>query len=185
MSEQDFYKGEKAFEKMTSTDPEEAFGKDNRQKTLAEAIDDIERDYSFDVDYTPLDALEKIFFLKYHDQTKLTLGDFIACDKDGKPLDEPDIDDFIFEEHPELVGNPKEYNEEEFAEYLKEYQQALSRVVYKGWELIDEDKNYYVITDGVCEMLYEKGKNKFLTDHTRVDMAGFELTDNYAKKLYK
>ena len=168
MSEQDFCKGEKAFEKMTNTDPEEAFGKDNRQKTLAEAWDYFRKMFP----YEPASLILGYDNIVKHDQTDLTLGDFIAC-TDGKPL----INNY--------KGAFEEIADEEFS---KEYQQALDRVVYKGWTLDYQTDSEFGLENGESGIIFIDEDfielNNYKGLETRGDMAGFELTDQYAKKLY-
>ena len=94
---------------------------------------------------------EKSSYLVCYNFAKLTnraprLGDFVPCDEDGNVLEEPNLDDFIFEEHPELVGNPKEYNYDAFEKYLNEYQAAQDRVIFAGdWEVVQSFESHTVI----------------------------------------
>jgi hypothetical protein len=162
-----------------------------KQKTLAEAIDDIERDYSFDVDYTPLDALEKIFFLKYHDQTNLTIADFIPC-KDGKPLEKPkNYESYI--EKSYKTYNDTDFHIKVWEQFCEEYQQALDRKIYEGFEIVDYDNYEGVecpqVSNGLITItFYPHGI--FKSDDTEIkvrgDLAGIaDLTDETAKKLYQ
>lgn len=59
----------------------------------------------------------------------LTLGMFVPCDEDGNILEEPNKQDYIFEHHPELTGNPKEYDEEKYQNDCLEWILAKEKVL--------------------------------------------------------
>ncbi|MDV3774046.1 hypothetical protein CMU14_13265 [Elizabethkingia anophelis] len=65
----------------------------------------------------------------------LTLGMFIPCDDNDEPIERPDLEDYIFEEHPELPGNPKEYDDDAFQKDYDVYEQACERVLFEGFEV--------------------------------------------------
>lgn len=87
--------------------------------------------------------LEKLCYYANLLNSKPTLSMFVPCDDEGNVLEEPNREDCIFEEHPELVGNPKEYDNDKFEEDCNKYQTALSKVIFEGWEVkwISEDKD--------------------------------------------
>jgi hypothetical protein len=79
----------------------------------------------------------------------LELWMFVPCGENNVPLEEPDKENFIFEEHPELPDNPKEYDEEKFNEYLKQFQQAQSRVLFEWFDYEEDiDLGEPIITNG-------------------------------------
>lgn len=47
------------------------------------------------------------------------------------PFEEVNKNDYIFEDHPELVGNPKEYDEEKYQNDLQQYQTAQENITQK------------------------------------------------------
>lgn len=47
------------------------------------------------------------------------------------PFEEPKKNDYVFEEHPELVGNPKEYDEETYQLDLQDYQTSQENITHK------------------------------------------------------
>ena len=122
---------------------------------LAECIDDIEDYVHESKNYER--GFKLIVQRKEFGKLPLELWMFIPCDKDGKPLEKPDPKDYIFENHPELPGNPVEYDNGGFMKALEEYQQAESRVLFKGWSiepvnhgrgvLIKDGKNAIVFDD--------------------------------------
>lgn len=59
---------------------------------------------------------------------------FVPVGDDGNVLEEPILKDFVFEDHPELVGNPKEYDYEKFEQAELEYHQAKERVLFERFE---------------------------------------------------
>lgn len=59
------------------------------------------------------------------------LGMYVAS-KDGEVLEEPRIEDYIFEHHPELVGNPKEYDYDSFELDSSDYRIHQSEVMFFG-----------------------------------------------------
>lgn len=69
---------------------------------------------------------------EHYNQT-VQLCHFIERDGEGKPMEKPDINNFIFEDHPELVGNPKEYDDEAFERYQDEFEAAQKNVLFEGW----------------------------------------------------
>lgn len=78
--------------------------------------------------------LEKLFLYASFLVQKLELWMFIPCklvDSIWIVLEEPNKEDYIFEDHPELVGNPKEYDLDKFESDLKEYEEAKSRVLFE------------------------------------------------------
>jgi hypothetical protein len=99
----------------------------NIQLTLAEAIDNLIKQWestpSASSDHVVMHSKVLIEF----DLTKLTLADFIACDKDGKPFEKPNENDDYYRDANGISEN--------YFEDMKEYQQALDRVVYEGWSL--------------------------------------------------
>ena len=158
-----------------------------KQKTLPEAWEDIYKEIEFYDHYrstfVPVESVDKFNRIVKHNQTKLTLGDFIPC-KDGKPLEKPDFMDGSYDDNG--YGDVDKY---QYKKDAKEYQQALDRVVYKGWfmrgETLENESNTHTIILGAYTFILV-GDNWVVTElKTRDDMAGFELTDNYAKKLYK
>lgn len=72
----------------------------------------------------------------------LRLEMFVPCDDKGNVLDEPKKDDYIFEEHPELVGNPKEYDNYEFGLALEQYQKVKEKILFDGFELVEKEEVY-------------------------------------------
>jgi hypothetical protein len=145
-----------------------------KQKTLAEAWHFIYDKYTQAGDS---EIVTEFDYLVKHDQTNLTLGDFIPC-KDGKPL----INNY--------KGAFEEIADEEFS---KEYQQALDRKIYKGFEVIGYDNYEGVecpqVSNGLITItFYPHGI--FKSDDTEIkvrgDLAGIaDLTDETAKKLYQ
>ncbi|MFT5724169.1 MAG: hypothetical protein ACI9JN_001286 [Bacteroidia bacterium] len=72
------------------------------------------------------------------------LGMYVAS-KDGEVLEEPRIEDYIFEHHPELVGNPKEYDYDSFELDSSDYRIHQSEVMFFGWEYSFTDSLEYVV----------------------------------------
>lgn len=68
----------------------------------------------------------------------LTLSMFVPSDDNGDPIERPDLEDYIFEEHPELPGNPKEYDDDAFQKDYDVYEQARERVLFEGFKLVED-----------------------------------------------
>ncbi|WP_394749551.1 hypothetical protein [Spongiimicrobium salis] len=80
--------------------------------------------------------------VRYNDflQQELTLGMFIPCDEEGKPMEEPREDNFN-------TGDLEtDYNS--YANYFNEYQEAKSKVLFKGVE-IQKDKKGIDFYNGI------------------------------------
>lgn len=80
-------------------------------------------------------------FVNYSIQLTKTFSDTMSATESGFSLlkangvvmendfgEEPVLSDYVFEEHPELVGNPKEYDYEKFESDYKEWEQAQEQV---------------------------------------------------------
>ena len=91
--------------------------------------------------------LEEIESLNVYQLQKPTIEMFVQW-KDGEVLEEPDKEDFIFESHLELVGNPKEYNEEEYNQACEQFQAAQSKVQFFGWEVYESKMIGITISNG-------------------------------------
>lgn len=81
-------------------------------------------------------------YIRFTGQT-LELGFYVACGKDGEPLEKPkDLEDFRY--HTGL-----EFNEWEIAE--KEYQEALDARLFGGWIIHDGNPLYHCVEKGnIC-----------------------------------
>jgi hypothetical protein len=144
-----------------------------KQPSLIEAWDNYKKLYRVGLrptralnDQAKIDVACRFEDLRQFVATDLTIGDFIPC-KDGKPLD-----------------IPKDLGHTEWIEY----QQALDRVVYKGWfmrgETLENESNTHTIILGAYTFILV-GDNWVVTElKTRADMAGFELTET-GSKIYK
>jgi len=84
----------------------------------------------------------------------LELWMFIPCDEDGNVLEEPDIEDYVIEEHTELNGSPKEYD-------LDGYELCLQYFIQAKIKLEEEKEAIYIIRK---KRLMEFGMN-YSTEH--------------------
>ena len=154
------------------------------QPSLIEAWDNIfnEIEYHdvYNSTFVPVESVDKFNRIVKRHKANLSLGDFIPCDKDGKPLKEPDTVPFI--------DSDEDYQ-------MIEYQQALDRVIYAGWELDDVGERYICLInkdDTAHFFFWENGSIEYCDDtmdmekeiKTRNDMTGFELTET-GSKIYK
>jgi len=127
----------------------------------------IKQDVDFDLN--AIDQLEEIKvrynrnyrYAKFFQQ-ELKLGDFIPCDKDGKPLEKPHLTIYSVIE-------------------LKEYQQAKERVIFEGLNY-KEMKDYYVVYNEKLngEIWYSWNKSKTIEDLMDRELT---LTESKAKQL--
>ena len=69
---------------------------------------------------------------------------FVPCNKEGMILEEPILENWICETHENYYYNIK----------LKEYKQAQSKVLFKGWKIAGkhnftyiEDSTYHIVLD--------------------------------------
>lgn len=88
-------------------------------------------------------ALNRIFYTVYGKFSVDNPAYFTTASESGMSLlkangvvmenefgDEPKLNDYVFEDHPELVGNPKEYDNEKFQSDHKEWEKGQEQV----WE---------------------------------------------------
>jgi hypothetical protein len=146
-----------------------------KQLSLIEAWDNLCVDPWHDDEYQVRGDLEKYDAIIQHHKAKLTLGDFIPC-KDGKPLRKP---------LPESEWEKSCFTIEYCKKWKEEYQQALDRVVYEGFELNHIGEIWYFIGNGDMKIKFAIKDGFCIPFKTRADMAGFELTEQTYKRLYK
>lgn len=88
--------------------------------------------------------LNKIYQYSLFLKQPLKLEMFVPCDDEGNFLNEPNKKDYVFEHHPELVGNPKEYNEDKYRDDCLEWIMAKEKVLFEGF-VFTENQKYSVI----------------------------------------
>lgn len=118
------------------------------------------------------------------------LNRFLPCDKDGNVLEKPNKDDYIFEEHEEIYGNPREYRDEDYEKDVELFEEALDRILFKGCEFVSEehDDDYQFISFGKIHIAVEVGKDtwEFCNNSETIEdlrELGLELTENTTKEL--
>jgi hypothetical protein len=132
-----------------------------------------------------VDAFNEIINYANFLKQPLTLGMFIPCDEKGNVLEEPIRRDYIFEEHPELDGNPCEYREDDWQNDLEQYQQAEECVlfdVYLAYEHKDDTCLYVqheLFGDGFYFTADGETNIEYLLEFTK----NLELTPNAIKQL--
>ena len=113
---------------------------------------------------------------------KLFLGQFIACNKEGKPLEKPNgYDEWISKnEYPGFVNFIP----------CKEYQEAQSKVLFEGWEVENNDtrlSNVWIknsTKDRYFNFIEGKIANSMaFTTIESVSHLGLILTDNGIKAI--
>jgi len=112
---------------------------------------------------------------------KLTIWMFVPCklvDGVWVVLEEPLQQNYVFEDHPELAGNPKEYDLELFENDIKEYQEAKDRVLFANFKY-DKMGFAYSTTQSECVFDEEYMESKTIEDLVKYNL---ELTPT-AKKL--
>lgn len=130
-------------------------------------------------------------YLDFTAQT-LQLWMFVPCNDKGEPMEIPELKDYVFEDHPELVGNPKEYNKDEYNSDCEEFYKARDRVIFKGWEKdnngIHTENEYIYWDDQGIDHVYSKTslhsncviKTIEALNNTKIPL---ELTEAKAKEL--
>lgn len=115
------------------------------------------------------------------------LGDFITCDKEGKPLDKP---------KEEMFYKAKD-STQSWGDYLsKQYSEALERVVFEGFELVYSSEYSYLlrrVKGSIIEVRITKDPLRFReldSDKdlkTREDLSelGLTLTKSGSKQMRK
>lgn len=86
------------------------------------------------------------------------LGMFVPCDKEGKPMREP---------QQGVYGN-EQYEACEW----RDYQQALDRVIFHGFEIIGTKNFYHLEMGNGFTVVYDKIRGKFLKYKTIADLSG-------------
>jgi len=74
----------------------------------------------------------------------LELWMFVPRDKNGNIIEEPNIEDYIIEEHTELDGNPKEYDLDGYEICLQNFIEANGKCLFVWQDGFDYK--------GICEM---------------------------------
>lgn len=95
----------------------------------------------------------------------LKLEMFVPCDDDGNFLEEPNKKDYVFEHHPELVGNPKEYDDDKYRDDCLEWIVAKEKVLFEGFvSNLDEENNILILEHKYMIIYYNIEENMFILD---------------------
>lgn len=114
-------------------------------------------------------------------KTPLSLSQFIPC-RDGKPLEKPDPNGI----YTDGFNSPTDYPFQ-----VKEYETALSKVLFKGWR-IEEETNFKgaVVKDGYNAIRFNEGRvflNYSITNEVKtiesISHLNLELTQYGKDKL--
>ena len=89
----------------------------------------------------------------------LSLGQFIAVDEEGKPLEKPYIGDFMDGENFQDGSGTIDYDKDGFEHYCRSYRQAKERVLFDGWELLFES------LDEVIHIEHTSGAIVWVSEH--------------------
>jgi len=98
----------------------------------------------------------------------LTLGDFIPC-KDGKPLEKPEY----YDNWDGEAVNPVDHTD--YIQSLYDYQEAKSRVVFEGWEIVSNNKVICSIRNRRFSLTYNAKRKDFALKRT-LQFLGFVPT---------
>lgn len=103
------------------------------------------------------------------------LGQFIPCDKEGKPMEQPESLKGYYE--TDKVGMIKE------KEFVIQFQQAVDAVLFEGWrhDTNASDEDVIFITDGINCLEFEEGSEVKLNEYDPVET--FESAINDGVKL--
>lgn len=116
----------------------------------------------------------------------LKLGMFVPCDEEGNVLEEPRIEDYIFDDLLEFPGNPKEYDTEEFEKELHNYYEAKNRIIFSGFvyegefAAVHEKYGRILFSDNGMSINWFYKKFKTIEDLTPL---GLEFKSEVLKKL--
>lgn len=95
-------------------------------------------DYIVKTGVSDRDIITKIINTINAGKTSLSLGQFTRC-KDGKPLEKPTKEKYGWAEYNTFDSEPSgwliEEGEDEYYKAIIEYETALSKVLFKGWEI--------------------------------------------------
>ena len=154
-------------------------------KRMDNLLDEIE------ISCYPEDLESKIIFplLKKHNnflKQHLTLSMFVPCDEEGNVMQKPKVENFVFEDHDELVGCPKEYDHESFQLAIHKYQQAKKRVLFKGLcsthVASTTNNDYHIVHDiNGCKLWVTWNNSK--TIEYLLNVQGLELTQSAINQL--
>jgi len=115
-------------------------------------------------------------------EQSLFLGQFIVCDKDGKPLEKPNQYDYYGKGETSAVDSIESYNKA-----LEEYQQAEQRLLFKGWKVTYSAMSYTIIQHpkNTTELIFMKKSGKHKSGRTIESIAHLkpELTEQGKKEL--
>lgn len=104
-----------------------------------------------ELDSKPISNGLKWVYLREHSrqilQQKPSLSDFIPC-KDGKPIEKPEHFD---------MWNEDKHNQIEWHNRCKDYQQALDRVKFSGFERVEIRQSGFMVTDTYIKLLFKDG----------------------------
>lgn len=117
----------------------------NKSKPIQDFIEEIE-DYVHE-SHNYERGFKFIVQRKDFGKQPLKLGDFIACDLDGNPLEKPKPINYSIDVS---VGT---IDEEAYKEATKQYQEALDRVIFQGCYVI-EQRNYHIIKTNNHELVW-------------------------------
>jgi len=118
-------------------------------KPLGEYIDEKELEYKNDGRYSVFEFMEDVLNRRKFGKQTPKLGDFIPCDKEVKPLEKPKMwEDFWTMPTSDLTGL-------ELLE-CEEYQEALERVKFEGFELRNSNEHsHWIQKDGKKDITFK------------------------------
>jgi len=126
--------------------------------------------------YTDSDLFGKAWDYARLLKQPLTLGMFVPCDEDGKPLENP-LPNMKITKFIESIGGISEYNKHPMRDLHRDYQQAIYRVIFEGFELIISDEGVALLKKENSLMWFSKQIIKY--DYRNVksisDLTGYGL----------
>jgi len=145
--------------------------------TMTEYVCEISKEFTIHTNMkSPVVHLEKLWIYANLLKRKLELGMFIPCDLKGNVLEEPEPFD----------TNLWNMDDHEGFEDCVEYHQALDRVLFEDWSILDKNDSGIVIECGNgYELLYYPDSKTFLEYGTIEDLTnlGIHLTSTGEKQI--
>ena len=100
--------------------------------TLRERWEKLSQEFDLGIINCEQEVIEYDKFIQFTGRT-LQLGDFITCDKDGKPMDKPEEYDVWIEANKPHTA--EDDHDQALLDGCKEYQKTLDACIFEGWEL--------------------------------------------------